>query len=101
MTQNDVYVVGATRVVVGLSQVVKVSPSNNLTALGLKILAGGGTLEIVNAATLTGPGWGTGYPLGASEVLNIGGPATFYLAATGATMTAAVLMGRTAGATVI
>ncbi len=101
MTQDKLYVLGATRIPVGLSTIVKVAPTNNQIAMSVKILSGGGTLEIVPGATITGPGWGTGYPIGSSEVLNIGGPATFYLAATGATMVAAMILGRSAGATVI
>ena len=101
MNQDRIYVLGATRVAVGVSTILKIQASDNQAAFTIKILAGGGTLEIVRGTTTGGAGWGLGYPLGASEVLNIGGPAAFYLAATGATMTAALLIGQTAGATVI
>jgi hypothetical protein len=42
-----------------------------------------------------------GYPLGANEVLNIGGPATFYLAAAGATVTVGLGIGYTAGVSML
>jgi hypothetical protein len=103
--QNDIHVLGATRIPVGLSAIVRVLPSAYQYAECYKILSGAGTLEIVSPPpALSGSsaaGWGQGYPIGASEVQNIGGPAAFYLAATGATMTIAMIIGRTAGATVI
>lgn len=84
----------------GLSAIIKVAPTAYQYAEALKIFSGGGTLEIVSPPpALTGTSavvWGTGYPLGASEVFSIGGPATFYLAATGATMVLAMALGRTA-----
>ncbi len=85
-TQFEASVVGATHVVVGLSAIVGIVPPQYGFAQSLKIFSGGGTLEIVpisigatNAAGLTG--WGTGYPIGASEVVSWAGPARFYLAA--------------------
>lgn len=101
MTQDDIFVVGATRVAVGLSTIVKLSPGEYQHSYTIKILAGSGTLELVRGSSAGGVGWGTGYPLGTSEVLNLGGPATYYLAASAATMTVAVLIGQTAGATVV
>lgn len=64
---------------------------------------GGGTLEILDAqgSTLSGATLaalsGTGYLVGSSEILNIGGPARFYLSATGATTTVMALLGKTSG----
>ncbi len=106
MNQNEIHVVGATRIAVGLSQIIRVRPSANQYAEAIKIFSGGGTLEIVppalsGASTAAASGWGTGYPLGASEVMSFGGPCVFYLAATGATMVAAMTLGYTAGATVL
>jgi hypothetical protein len=104
--QSELSVLGSTRITVGLSQIVRVMPTAYQYAEGIKIFSGGGTLEICNPA-LSGSStagtshWGTGYPIGASEVVNLGGPAVFYLAATGATMVATVLLGYTAGATVL
>lgn len=97
--QNDIFSIGATRVVVGASQILKVTAAGFQYAETLKIISGGGTLELISAANYAGgTGWGSGYPIGANEFVNIGGPAVFYLAASGATMTAALYLGYTAGA---
>ena len=106
MTQNEVVVFGATQIAVGLSQVIRWSQVGNVIDGTIKILSGGGTLEIVEpqlsgASTAAGSAWGKGYPLGASEIYSFYGPATFYFAATGATMVLAVTTGRTTGATVL
>lgn len=101
--QNEVYVIGATRITVGLSAIVAIKPTDYQTAETIKIFSGGGTLEIVPVPlALSGSsctGWGNGWPIGASEVYSVGGPAVFYLAATGATMVACMTIGRSAGAT--
>lgn len=103
MSQEYITVSGATRVAVGLSTIIKYTPVAFDHAYSIKIIAGSlsGTLEFVNGATAGGSGWGTGYPLGANEVMNLGGPSAFYLAASGVTMVAAVLVGKTAGATIV
>lgn len=96
---RELRLLGATLITVGLSAIVKVTPSNYHFADLLKIQSGAGTLEIVNVpATLSGTGatgWGGGYAIGSAEAIAIGGPATFYLAATGATMVAGLLIGLT------
>lgn len=104
---DDVRVLGATQIAVGLSLLVPVRPSQNHTASTLKILSGAGTLWITPmignslsgavAASLIA----SGYPLGASEVFSISGPATFFLSASAATMVAAVAVGYTTGYTLI
>lgn len=105
MGQTDINSIGATRITVGLSAIIRISPSAFQYSEGLKILSGGGTLEIVPCPlALSGSstiGWGTGYPIGASETINVSGPAVFYLAASGATMVAAMTIGYTAGATTV
>lgn len=105
MTQNDASVLGATQFAVGLSAIIKMQPTAYQYFQKIKILSGGGTLEIVTPpAALTGvsaSGWGAGYPVGASEVISTDGPAVFYLAASGATMSVAMMIGRTTGSTVI
>lgn len=105
MYQNDSVGIGATRIVVGLSAIVKVTPGAYWYSDTLKITAAGGTLEIVPVpVALSGSsaaGWGLGYMLGGTEVYNIGGPAKFYLAATGATMIASLAIGFTYGATLL
>ena len=64
----------------------------------------GGSLEIINAAygqTLTaGAGvtlQGTGYLMGATEVLNFNGAPRFYIMATGTTATAHAIFGKSSG----
>lgn len=102
-TQNEVSVIGATKVIVGLSQIIRVTAGNYQCAETFKYFSGG-SLEFVEpvlsgASTAAASGWGTGYLLGTNEAINIEGPAAFYLAATGATVTAMLLSGRTQGAT--
>lgn len=105
MNQNDLMAVGATRIPVGLSAIIKLSFASYNYDRNLKIISGGGTLEIVPIPTaLSGSGtagWGLGYPVGANEVVSIPGPALTYLAATGATMVVGVIQGYTNGVTVI
>lgn len=99
------HVIGSTRIPVGLSAIISIKPTDFQYAESWKIFSGGGTLEIVPVPiALSGSsaaGWATGYPVGANEVVSVGGPAAFYLAATGATMVVAMMIGRTAGATVL
>lgn len=100
--QNDIYLLSATMIPVGLSAIVAVRPVNYQYGIGVKIDSGGGTLEIVRPpAALSGAsasGWGLGYKLASNESVQASGPATFFLAATGATMIAAVVFGLGAGA---
>lgn len=101
--QSKVFAVGATRVNIGLSAIIKVSPAAYCGSLSFKMISSGGTLEIVPLPiALTGSsasGWGMGYPVGGTEAVNVPGPAAFYLAATGATATIAVMLGHSAGIT--
>lgn len=102
--QNDINVLGGTQIFIGTSQVIRVTCTAGFQfANTFKIGAGGGTLEIVppqlsGSSTAAGNAWGKGYALGANEVFNIGGPAVMYFAATGATMTLALAIGYTQGA---
>ena len=102
--QSEISVLGATRIVVGLSAIVKINPSGYQYAQNIRILSGGGTLEIVPPpSVLSGAGaagWGLGYPIGSGEAVAVDGGAVAYLAATGATMTVTMLIGYTSGATV-
>lgn len=101
-TQSEIVVVGSTQIAVGLSAIVGIGIAARDYNKTFKILGGGGTLEITSLpGALSGAGatgWGIGYPVGASEIVSINGPAHFYLAASGATMTVAMYIGRTAGA---
>ena len=106
IAQVDLVGVGATQIAVGLSQVIRVTPAAFQQTSWLKIGAGGGTLEIVpvqlsGTSTAAGNAWGKGYALGATEVFKMDGAVTFYLAASGATMTADIVFGLTSGATLL
>lgn len=97
---------GATRMSVGLSQVLLVKPSNFQTVAAFKIFSGG-TLEVVrpqlSGASTAGGGsslaWGNGYVVGATEIVAINTSAAFYLAASGSTVVICALIGYTNGVT--
>ncbi len=83
---TDTFQLGATNLVVGtgVSNIIQVLPGRCVNGGFFKISGGSGTLAIVQ-----GPGvsFNTGYPVGAAEVVQWQGPAKFWLAASGATMT--------------
>lgn len=86
----------------GATNAVFVDASNLQGALLLKAFSGG-TLEIhgaINGTTMVGaslaPLIGTGYILGAAEVVSLAGPTRFYLMATGSTAVACLMKGLTA-----
>lgn len=94
MSANDlVYQVGITLVPIGITSGVQLSPGRGVLTQTLKWQSGG-TLAMVNQAGAT---TAQGYILGTSEVVNIGGPATFFLAASGSTAIAAIAFGYSAG----
>lgn len=107
MSQMDIFGFGGTQIAVGLSALIKVSPSQFQRAETIKIVSGAGTLWISPLATvsLTGAAaaslMSNGYPLSATEVLSIGGPATFYLSAAAATMTVGLALGFTSGVSML
>lgn len=80
-----VYGLGATIIVIGLSATATVDLSATANVIGgfFKIQAGAGTLAIVQGASAIST---AGYLVGATEVVELQGPAKFFLAATGATM---------------
>lgn len=106
MSRNqDIIATGATQFVVGLSQVVRLVAGPNQYAQTLKWLSGG-SLEIVpiqlsGSSTAAGNAWGKGYLLSTTEVFNVGGPATMYFAASGATALGQMVLGYTAGCTIL
>lgn len=105
MVQNDLQLIGATQFAVGLSQVIRVSPSAFQYAGTLQWLSGG-TLELVppqfsGISSQAGNAWGKGKQISTTESYAISGPATFYLAATGATVTAMMTLGYTSGASIL
>lgn len=79
---------GATLIPVGLSQTFQFMISHSLNGGFLKITSGAGTLCIVDGPSFI---FSQGYPVGASEIVQWNGPATFFLAAATATMTVAVV----------
>lgn len=105
--QSDIACIGSTRILIGLSQVIRIMPSATQYAETMKIIGGTGTLELVSSqfsGISTDPSaiaWGAGYPLGANEIYNVGGPAVFYLCASGTTMTLAMTLGYTYGSTIL
>ena len=113
MTQDDINgLVGVKQIVPpGATLAVLIAPQNGETGQLIKYFTGG-SLEIVQAPvshsggetiglTWTGPSLvnllGTGYLMGAGEVVSVSGPARYYLMATGATVTCYLLKGLTAG----
>lgn len=63
-------------------------------AVIIKLIAGG-TLEIVNGSTPLPTG--LGYPLTTNETISMDHSGTFWVCASGATCTIAVIQGRTSG----
>lgn len=86
---TNTYRLGSTTMAVGLSSVAQFIPPNFCNGVYFKILSGAGTLAITNSAA--GPLYSSGlYPVGATETINLDGPASFYLVAAAATMVVAV-----------
>ena len=86
--RDDVIALDGFRLSVGLSTIVGVTVTANQNAMIFKRFSGG-TLE-VGGASLT---WGQGYIVGTNEIINVNSTGTFYLAATGATVTVMFLRG--------
>lgn len=109
MTQNDVFCMGATQVVVGILGAsvfpTRIQPPAGTVGMQLKLLgAAGSTVQVlpnlVSGATIGGATAITtvpGYPLVTGEMYPVPGPASFYLGCTGATATVAVLFQFSAG----
>jgi hypothetical protein len=87
--------IGMTTMSVGLSAMVAFTPPERMVSGQFKILAGGGTLGIAN--TSSGAGSANSYLVGASEIVELNGPAKFFLGATGATMTVGVMIRYSSG----
>ena len=97
MRSDDVFKVDTIRLAVGSSAgyVAGITGGAGVVSIQVKYLSGG-TLEILGVTTQAS---GTGYLLGVSEALTIGGPATFFLSSTGATSVVAILRSITASDT--
>ncbi len=98
--QQDVKFLGGTLIHVGLSLNIAVVPGPNMITNSFKVVSGG-TLWIApfKPAALSGSSAlvGVGYPMGGSEVMNVGGPASFFLSAGGATVVVGLALGFTGG----
>ncbi len=77
------YGMGGTQIPVGLSATVRVVPPLFCNG-GFFKLVGGGTLAIVSGISALPA---AGYLMGSGEAISMSGPASFYLAASGATAT--------------
>lgn len=93
MSQRDeLFGFDGLRLNVGLSQIIGVTVVAGQAAAILKYFSGG-SLE-VGGASLT---WGAGYLLDTKEVMSFQTSGTFYLAATGSTVTCMMFKGKTSG----
>lgn len=81
------YAMGATILNVGLSATVRVMPPAGCNGGFFKISSGAGTLAIVQGISSIAT---QGYFIAAGEAISMSGPAVFYLAAAGATMSVAL-----------
>lgn len=81
------YAVGATLLTVGLSQTVRVIPPAGSNGAFFKIASGGGSLALVQGISSIVT---QGYVIAGGEAISMSGPAVFFLAASGATMTVAL-----------
>jgi len=90
--RDDVESLVGTRLTVGLSQIIGITVLAGQNSIIVKYYSGG-SLE-VGGVSLT---WGSGYLLDTKEVVNIQSSGTFYLAATGSTVTCMILKGRSSG----
>lgn len=102
---SNSFVYSATQIVVGLSVLTQVTQPEFGVGGYIKFFSGtGASLEIVSgvsAGSDPGPKRGTGYMLGATEILPINGPAQFWLCATAATAIAHMIIAKSEGATLI
>lgn len=91
---SSIQTIVGSRLTVGLSSIVGVTVQASLSAWQLKNVTGG-TLEIGLTAGQTT--WGADNPVAyimqAGEIVNVLGPGTFYIAASGATCVAHILKG--------
>lgn len=90
------------RINVGLSSIIGVSAAIGQVDISIKLLAASGSLEIggtyaYSGGTYAAFTWGNGYLLGTSEVLKLNMQGTFWLAATGATVTALIMRTQSPG----
>ena len=80
------YLVGATQVVIGASTVLTVTAGSFENGVMLKKVGTSFSIELTAGESF---GIGTGYPIANREVIEISGPAQFFLACSGVTGTIA------------
>lgn len=90
--ETDIAIMAAERIVMATNSYTSIPAFAGQVAVTIKLLAGG-TLEIGGS----GNTYGTGYPLASTEVQSIDNSGNFYLFASGATCTVAILRGKTTG----
>jgi len=87
------YSMGATQVIIGPSLTAEIKAPSHFHRWLFKKFAGG-SLAIVSGISNVAS---QGYMMGDNEVISVYGPAKFYLAASGATVTVHIAHGHTAG----
>lgn len=91
--RNFTYCVGATQITIGLSATVEIKPEAGQSKWLYK-KASGGSLAVVQGPSSV---CSQGYLLGNNEAITYEGPATFYLAAAGATVVVHAMISYTEG----
>ena len=99
--QEDVFSFGITRCAVGLSALMEIDLRFIRGSISCQFKQFSGmTLEIVSGVSAgSNPASvrGTGYPIGPTEIISLGGPTKFYLCATGSTAIVPMLIGLSQG----
>ena len=96
--QDAVFLMGGTQIVVGLSQTVKVNGNTGpFQVAGTIKKLSGGTIALVSGSSAISS---TGYVLGDTEQYNFDGPACFFLAAAGSTVTVGYIIKSSNGVTI-
>jgi len=93
------YAIGVSHIVVGLSTTVEIVPRSGVLSGFLEIYAGSGASNFVAVVNGISNIWSEGYHILEDVKFEIEGPAKFFLAAAGATMTVNYVQRLSAGAT--
>ncbi len=98
-SQEDVQAIVTQQVAVGNSGgfYVGVTGGVGVNSQVIKYFSGGSLAIYGDTVSAAGASTLNGYLMGTSEALNIGGPAAYYLVATGATAVVMILRTKTAG----
>lgn len=93
----DTYQLGVTLIPVGTGAGIQVLAGRGINGWTFKKMSGG-TLAIINATGMTST---QGYIMGDTETLSVKGPATFFLAAGGATVVVGLVASLSSGYSLI